>query len=203
MKRFVFLFLLIPYLLFGQHGVSSTFNTVKVTDFAQYISINSGQSTVGGTAPTPITIETWRALQFNANAELAFIEFEIPDDWNGTSDMELKIYGFTEAGDVIGAGEVVEFDAEYRSIAEGEAYDNGTSVTISPTYTQAGAGTDKSFIELEVAIDFDNGNQPLTKGDLVGFKCYRDVTTSDTYSSDFDVVKWEIKYIANSFPMHR
>jgi len=134
---------------------------------------------------------------------LAFIEFEIPDDWIGTSDMTIKIYGYPTSGDIVQAGEIIEFDAEYRSIAEGEAYDNGTSVTISPTYTQSGVGTDKALIELTVLIDFDNANQPLTKGDVVGIKCFRDVTTSDTYSGDFDVVKWEIQYQANTFPMHQ
>ena len=174
-----------------------------VAEFTQYISIPSGQATVGGTAPAPTTIGTWRALRFNANAELAFIEFEIPDDWIGTSDMTIKIYGYPTSGDIVQAGEIIEFDAEYRSIAEGEAYDNGTSVTISPTYTQSGVGTDKALIELTVLIDFDNANQPLTKGDVVGIKCFRDVTTSDTYSGDFDVVKWEIQYQANTFPMHQ
>jgi len=174
-----------------------------VAEFTQYISIPSGQATVGGTAPAPTTIGTWRALRFNANAELAFIEFEIPNDWIGTSDMTIKIYGYPTAADIVQAGEIIEFDAEYRSIAEGEAYDNGTSVTISPTYTQSGVGTDKALIELTVLIDFDDANQPLTKGDVVGIKCFRDVTTSDTYSGDFDVVKWEIQYQANTFPIHQ
>jgi|GEM_PF-1990401 len=177
--------------------------TLTVTDFTQYISIASSQAGVGGTAPTPTTLETWRGLKFNANTELAFIEFEIPDDWNGTSDMALKIYGFPDAGDQVQNGEVIEFDAEYRSIAEGEPYDNGTSVTISPTYTEtASPAADKILIELEAAIDFDNGNQPLTKGDNVGFKILRDVTTSDTYTGDFTVIKFEISYTANSFSKH-
>jgi len=176
---------------------------LTVAEFTQYISIPSGQATVGGTAPAPTTIGTWRALRFNANAELAFIEFEIPNDWIGTSDMYIKIYGYPTSGDIVQAGEIIEFDAEYRSIAGGEPYDNGTSVTISPTYTQSGVGTDKALIELTVLIDFDNANQPLTKGDVVGIKCFRDVTTSDTYSGDFDVVKWEIQYQANTFPIHQ
>jgi hypothetical protein len=191
-------------IMLGDANVTNvvTAGTLTVGEFTQYFTVYASATTVGGTAPTPTTIETFRGLLFNANAEEAFIEFEVPDDWNGTSDMELKIYGFPTAGDAVADGEVVEFDATYRSIAEGEAYDNGTAVTISPNYTQSGGGTDKALIELEATIAYTGGNQPLTKGDVMGFKINRDVTTSDTYSGDFNVIKFEIAYTANTFSLH-
>lgn len=182
---------------FEIHGI------LKIEEFTQYISINAGAASVGATAPSTVTIGTWRGLEFDAAGELAFIEFEVPDDWNGTSDMTLQIYGYAETGDAVANAEIIQFDADYRSVAGGEAYDNGTLVTISPTYTQSGAGTDKAQIELTVVIDYDNANQPLTKNDIVGFVINRDVGGTDTYTGAFTVVKWEIAYTANNFPLHR
>lgn len=178
-------------------------STLTVGDFTQYTTIYASSAQVGVTAPAATTVETFRGLLFNAAAELVFIEFEVSEDWNGTSDMTLKIYGFAESADSLADGEVLEFDAQYRSIADGEPYDNGTAVTITPNYTQSGAGTDKARIELEATIDYDNTDQPLTKGDTVGFVINRDVTTDDTYSGDFNVFKFEIVYTANTFPIHQ
>ena len=209
MKWVIVLLVLFPIVLFAQTeggaGHANDWNfpgAITVADFYQYITIYASAAGVGGTAPTATTDDTFRGLLFNADAELAFIEFEVPDDWNGTSDLTLKIYGFPDTGDAVADSEKIEFDAVYRSIAEGEPHDNGTAVTITPNYTQSGGGTDEALIELEGTIDYDNENQTIAKGDVVGFKINRDVSGDDTYSGDFNVIKFEIKYTANTFTIH-
>ena len=113
--------------------------TLRVPTFTQHVSINAGAASLGPNAPTATTLGTWRTLQFDNDNEEVFAEFEIGEDWDGVSDMTLKLYLFPHATDQIQVGEIVEFDATYRSIEEGEAYDNGTAVVINPTYTQAGS----------------------------------------------------------------
>jgi hypothetical protein len=159
---------------------------------------------LGATSPTWATIGTYRALQFDAIGELGYFSFEVPGDWNGTSDMTLKIYVFTESDNIIADTEVIEFDATYRAInVEGnEAYDSGTTVTISPTYTQSGAGTDKQGAELTATIDYDDANQPLTVDYLVGFVINRDVGASDTYSGAIYLDQLEACWQSTSIPDH-
>lgn len=176
-------------------------NEIRLDEYTQYFSIDPSNATVGVTAPTNTTIGTFRGLTFDADAEVAYFEFEIPDDWNGTSDLGIMGYFTNQPSTAIGAGETVIFDFEYRSIAEGETLTNGTAVTVSGTYTQSGAGTDGELIEGGVVIDYDNVNQPLTAGDLMGIKVNRDMTT-DTYASDIIIVKWEITYTSNSILKH-
>jgi len=163
--------------------------------------ISASAAGVGVTAPTATITGTFYGLGFDADAETAYFKYEVQEDWDGSSDMVLKIYWSPTNGDVIANGETVKFDASYRSIAEGEAIDNGTAVDITETYTQSGAGTDKEYIITEITIDYDNGNQPLTKGDIVGIVFNRDVTT-DTYSGDAIVSQWEIDFTSVTLSVH-
>jgi hypothetical protein len=118
---------------------------LTIGGYTRHIDIAASAAQLGPTAPVPTTIGTYRCAQFvNASAEV-FLEFEVPGDWDGASDMTMNILWAAESGDTIADTETVVWDATYRSVAVGEAYDNGTATTISPTYTQSGAGTDKAF----------------------------------------------------------
>lgn len=174
---------------------------VTVGAYARSVTIPSGQATVGATAPTATTVGTFRALGFDANNELAYMNVEVPEDWDGISDMTLKIYYFTTNGDPVQDGETIKIDVDYRSIAEGEAIDNGNAVSITNTYTATGAQTDKEMFEQEITIDFDHGDQPLTAGDIIGFLFNRDVDT-DTYTGAVIVVRWEVDYTSIGLPVH-
>lgn len=155
--------------------------------------ISSSSAALGATSPTATTIETYRGLAFDADGELAFLNLEVPDSWDGASDMTLEVDWFAESGDVLADGETVVFDITFRSLMVGEAFDNGTVATSTGTYTQSGAGTDKEHITTSVTIDYDNANQPLMTGDMLGVKFNRDVT-ADNYSGDAIVVDWHLEW---------
>lgn len=174
---------------------------VTVGAYTRSIDISSGQANVGAVAPTATTIATFRGLGFDADAEIAFLDIEVPEDWDGASDMTLKIYYMTTDGDAVQNGETIKLDVDYRSIAEGEAVDNGTVVSITDTYTASGNQTDKELFEQTITIDYDNGNQPLTAGDVVSFLFNRDVTT-DTYTGAVIVIRWEVDYTSIGLPVH-
>ena len=180
---------------------NASHTTVYFPDYHRSIDINASAAAVGGTAPQGTITGTFYGLAFDADAEVAYFEVEVPEDWDGSSDMALKIYWHPEDGDAPADTETVKWDATYRSIDEGEAVDNGTAVDITGTYTQSGAGTDKELIETEITIDYDDTDQPLAVGDLIGFVFNRDVTT-DTYSGDGIVLRWEVDYTSNSLPVH-
>lgn len=167
--------------------------------YERHIVLFPTASTLGPTAPTPVSIGTARGLLHDADAEQSFITVEIPSDWNGTSDIDFEILWSGESGDVIANGETVIHKISYRSIAIGEAIDTGTAINTGVTYTQSGAGTDKQIFESEVILDYDSIVQPLTAGDNIYIVYSYDATTS-TYSGGPIVYHWEIKYISNKMP---
>lgn len=180
---------------------------VTVNPYARHIDRPITAATTGATAPTAVTIGTKRCLQFTqaTAAETAHIEFEIPDDWVGTSDFTLQFYWHPEAGDAVANAETVQWDATYRSTTYtstgGEAYDNGTAVTISAIHTQSGAGTDKAGYVTTSTMAYTGGNQPLTKGDRVGVVI--DLNEGATsYSGDPILCVVEAALQSNTFPKH-
>jgi hypothetical protein len=180
-------------------------STVKTAPYTRHIDIAAGAAALGPSAPSVVTLGTLRCLEFDNDNEEGFLEFEVPDDWVGTtsSDMKFKIYWTAESGDVIADGETVKYDIVYRSLDfdANEPYDNGATTSMSATYTQVGAGTDKSTHELEITLDADDASNPLVKGEVVGFNFTRDVS-GDTYSGAGNVCRWEIEFSSNGLPEH-
>jgi hypothetical protein len=182
----------------------STGEVIYLNPYTRHIDILPSASTLGPTAPTPTTTGNARGLGFDADGELAFIEYEVGDDWDGVSDMIFQIIWHPESGDAIADTEQVKWNIAYNSIAQGEAVDNGTEATATTTYTQSGAGTDKEVIETDITIAYTGGNQPLTTGDTVFIKFNRDVTGEgvNSYSGLAIVERWEIKFNANKRAYH-
>jgi hypothetical protein len=181
-----------------------------VPSYTRHIDIPAGAATLGPTSPTVTSIGVWRPACLDADAEQLFIDFEVPDDWIGTSDMTLKIYWFAWGGgsDAIADTEKVKLDANYLSVdfdASTELYNQGSTVEATATYTQSGAASgDGMAIETELTLDYDNATQPLVKGDVVGIVINRDVTgeAGDAYSGDACIDRFEISMQSNKLPEH-
>jgi hypothetical protein len=176
--------------------------SVEFAGYTRHYDLSIGAAVLGAAAVTFATIETFRCAVFDAQADLAFLNFEVPDDWDGASNMALNLEFFTETGDALGNGEIIEFHAEYRSIAEGEAYDNGSSVTITPTVTGGASETAKGFYEISASIAYTGGNQPLAVDDILGIKLLRDVDDTDTYTGDVMLCKAELEYTSDTLAAH-
>ena len=171
-------------------------------DYTRHIDIYAGSANVGNTAPTPTTVGTTaRGLGFNNANELAYFNWEVPTDWNGSSDFEIEIIWVTQAGDAIQNTEDVDWDIQYHSVAEGEAIDNGSVATATATYLAGATQTDKEMFETEIDIPYNTGNQPLTAGDTVTMLFIRNTATeANSYTGEAVVLRWEIKYTANKMP---
>ena len=170
-----------------------------VGGYQRRFQIEPGSALTGSTAPTAVTIGTARGLAFDADAEEAFFIFDVPSDWDGSSDMLLDVDWSPESGAAIGDGLTVIWSTQYRSVAVGDAVDNGTFVTATQTYTQSGAGTDKELIQTAIVLDFDDVNQPISIGDHLFFQFDRDMT-GDTYASDGIVMELEVEYTSIGLP---
>jgi hypothetical protein len=148
--------------------------------------------------PDEEIIGTYMGYGFDHDDEYFITEWNIAEDWDGVSDMIFHIHYATQSGDVIAEGETVKFDCTYRSrkTHDGEAYDGGSAVSITSTYTQSGAGIDKHFQYVEFTIVYNHADQPLAVNDQLGIKCDRDVT-GDSYSGKVVVIYLSINYSSN------
>ena len=169
--------------------------------YTRHRDIEAGGATVGSTAPTPTTIGTARGLGFDADAEVVHFESEIPSDWDGISNFTILVHWYSTSGDAVANGETVKWDITYRSIAVGEAVDNGTVVVGTVTFTGGASETDKELYESSITIVYTGGNQPLTVGDRLLIQFDRD-KSGDTYSGMGIVMDWDVTHTANTLPEH-
>jgi hypothetical protein len=154
---------------------------------------------LGPNAPTATTVGTARGLGFDADNEAAYLVSEIPLEWDG-SNMAIEIHWYPTSGDAVANTEKVKFDVHYRSVAAGEAIDNGTLVTATTTFTGGASETDKEYYVTSVTIVYTGGNQPLTVGDELVMQLDRDVTGEagggGSYSGMAIIMKVELEYTA-------
>jgi len=176
--------------------------TLDLSNYTRHHDIPIEAGALGVTSPTLVSIGTFRCRRFDASAEEIYVSVEVPTEWNGASDMVLSMAAYTESGDVLGNGEVIEFDVDYRSVAEGQPYDNGTATTIHPSVTGGGSEPDKGLYLITAVVDYDDTNQPLADEDTIGFVINRDVGASDTYSGAVDVCRVQLIYTANALGTH-
>lgn len=172
---------------------------VILDNYLRHHDITISSATLGPNVPTATTVGTFRGLGFDADNEAVYFVIEIPPDWNAVSDMTLVVHWFSTSGDIIANGETVKWDASYRSIAEGEAVDNGTVVVATGTFTGGASEIDKEHYQTPLTIVYSGGNQPLVAGDDIGFQFDRDVS-GDTYSGAGIVYKVDLVYYSNTVP---
>lgn len=172
---------------------------IILNNYIRHHDITAGAATSGPTAPSSVSVGTYRGLSFDTDSKSVNFAMEVPNDWDGISDMALVVHWHSADGDIIANGETVKFDISYRSTSEGEAVDNGTVVAITATFTGGASEIDKQHYETSITIDFDNVNQPLSIDDDLGFQFDRDVS-GDTYSGAAIVYKWDLVYTANKTP---
>lgn len=215
MKKFIVIGILLLFAAFtiGQdHGVDFITKTLQVNgvatfgdapvyaDYTRHHDLQIGAAVLGPNAPTATTVGTARGLGFDADNEAAFVAVEVFSEWDGSSNMSARIHWYPTSGDAVANTEKVKWDAHYRSIAVGEAIDNGTLVTATTTFTGGASETDKESYETVITIAYTGGNQPLTKGDQLVIQIDRDVTGEagggGSYSGMGIITKVELEYTA-------
>ncbi len=169
------------------------------------VTIPVGAAQVGNTAPSITNIGTYRALGFDDSVgEEAFFDWEVPGDWVA-QNFTVKVYWTTEAGDAIANTEDVHFAVEYRTVDwdnAGETYDQGNATTATGNYT-SGGDDDKECFEMAITIDYDDGDNTIAIGDVIGFRFYRDTASEgNSYSGEARVIRWEISYSSTALSDH-
>lgn len=205
--KFTVLFLLLASVCFsqttggsGHANVWSLNSGIVWTTYTRHHDLQIGAATLGPNAPDAITIGTSRGLGFDADNEAVYVVSEVPGEWEGASNFTLNIYWQGENGDAVANTEKVKWDAHYRSVATGEAVDNGTLVTATTTFTGGASEGDKETYVTQITIVYTGGNQPLTVGDQIYIQIDRDVTGEagggGGYSGQAIITKTELEFTA-------
>lgn len=174
-----------------------TINIAKVSSYERHIQIPPTLTGTPANVPTEVDFFTAGGLQFPSNADkTVFCQWEVPDDWAG-DDVTFEIDWFPDSGAMSGT-DTIKWDIEYRSIAEGELINQGTSVTVSVTDSTNYAQYVTKHSQF--TLTFDNANQPLTKQDHVYFKISRDVSVTNDFTGTVTVPAFEIVYNSTALP---
>lgn len=196
-----FILILLPALALASHD--GKLWSRSHDGFTRYRDIAVYNAALGPSAPSLAVQGTALVGCFDADAERAYMSFEVPGDWAGSEDMLLKVYWTNESGDALADTETIKWVITYRVIDfdGGEVITNGDAVADTLTYTQSGAGTDLETHESTFTLDWDNATQPLTVGERALIQFSR-AMTADSYTGDGCVEMFEISYTSDDFREH-
>lgn len=183
-------------------SVSATGNLTLVgsAKYERHVQIPVTHTGAVDNQPTPVDVFTAGGDQYpTTGAKYGFCQWEIPDDWDGT-DVYFEIDWLPDSGAISGT-DAIRWTVEYRSIAEGELINNGTSVTLDN-----GAGGDTGDYaqyqtkHTRVTLAYNDANQPLTAQDHVYFKVSRDTGVANNFGGSVVVTAYEVIYTSAGFP---
>ena len=176
-------------------GDSPTFAGLTVTAYERHIQVPARLSGTPAAQPTAGTYGTAGGLVFaTSGAEYAYIQWEVPDDWDG-GDAYIEIDWIPFSAAVTGA---VKWDINYRSKAEGEVIDAGTAVTV--TVTDSTAHAQGTSVHGRMTLDFDDANQPMTAQDHMFFQVTRDTGVASDFAGTVMITAFEIIYNSTTLP---
>lgn len=128
----------------------------------------------GGTPPTDTsygTTPTVAAKLFDATAESATFEIDVPEDWTGESDIELDIWCALDAAET--NGDVIEWTCNYIAVRDNAASEaNGagggltqtSSSTTGSTAVVTGALAQGDLYKVSLTFDRADANNPYAAG---------------------------------------
>lgn len=184
-------------------GALAVQGAFTVANFTKHIDLPAGAAVLGPTAPSVVVSGTCIGLQFDADAEVVGLTFDVPDDWVAGTDLTLHLHWHGESGDALADTETVKWDCSYRAIDwdDSETVDNGTIATMTTTYTQSGAGANLDALVSDMTMTAAHAQQPLAAGDAIAMTCDRDVT-GDSYSGGAIISVWQVQYTSNTLSTH-
>jgi hypothetical protein len=106
--------------------------------------------------------------QMTEDADYMTGMIEIPQTWNGASDLTFRPIWAGLSSSAIADTETVVFAGGWYKVAAGSVYTTATLTTFAATYTQSGAGTGGEIIRsVTFTIDYDASGNALSPGDQI------------------------------------
>lgn len=163
--------------------------TAKVTKNIQLpIQTGGGTVTVSAITGSP-------SIDFNADGEIVYLSFQVPNDWDAASDLTFKAMIQNEIAET--DGDDIEIIWTVHGIVDGELNaDLGQTVTHALNLT----GGDEAINivnQVSAAIDYNHGTYPIGAGDSVMMKGIVSLAAGTECTGPLHIIDSWIEYTAS------
>jgi len=171
---------------------------LTVPAYVRHIQVAAAAVGLPANQPSAVDVGTAGGYQFASSGtqeELHF-QWEIPEDWDGT-DIIVEIDWCPNSGAMTNP-HAIKWTFEYRAVAEGELITAGNVATQSVTYDTTTA--QYLVVHSPVTFTYNHADQPLTVGDHIFVRCFRDTGVTDDFPGTVVATAFEIIYNSTSIP---
>jgi len=130
---------------------------------------------------------------FSADAELLYIQFCVPKDWNGGSDLTLILHCVLNADEAV--NDIIDWETSVVSVANHEDVDTAGTQTPGVAHSiesYNGAGV---LHQVPIVLDYDDATCPIAPGDNVSITLSRTANVgADGYVAGVIVIDICVKY---------
>ena len=149
----------------------------------------------GGGTVTVSALTGAPSIDFNADGEIVYASFQVPNDWNATSDMTIVAMVKNEIAET--DGDDIEIVCTVKGIADGEAHtDAGQTVTMALDLT-GGDQAQNVVNKCTGTIDYNEGSHPIAAGDTVIIKGVISLGAGTECTGPLHIIDWWVEYTAN------
>ena len=175
-------------------ATSSFYDQLFIPVEAMYLETTAPAGALATVATSGNSID-YRYYPFDAStAEYVCGTFQIPDDWDGSA-ITVEIDWLPDSGAMTNP-DAVKWTLEYRSIAEGELINQGTTGTKSTTYNT----TTAQYKTVHSPFILDDANQPITAQDHIFGRVFRDTSVANDFAGTVVTTEFEVLYTSKGFP---
>jgi len=147
----------------------------------------------GVASPAAATRNGVAGFLFAADAEILYVQFCVPTDWNGQSDLAIVLSCVLNADEA--ANDLIDWETSIVSVADHEDVDTAATQTPGANHdivNDNGAGT---LHKVEIVIDYDHAMCPINHGDLVSITLSRTANIGNAgYVAGVIVIDICVKY---------
>ncbi len=123
------------------------------------------------TAPTEATKDGVAGFLFDADTELLTIQFCVPKDWDGESDIDLVLHCILNAAET--ANDLIDWETSIKSIADHENILTAGTQTPGVNHDIGDFNADGDFHIVFIVLDYDDGTCPIAADDNVSITLSR------------------------------
>jgi len=133
---------------------------------------------------------------FTAPAEILYVQFCIPTNWDGENNFDLVIHCVLDADET--ANDLIDWETSVISIADHENVDTAGVQTPGVNHDIGAVNTIGSFHMVTVVLDYDDATCPINYGDNVSIVLSRTANVGAAgYVAGVIVIDICIGYIMN------
>lgn len=162
------------------------------------LALDGSQGNDGTNPPTAATSGVLPGWKFDATNEKRTFALQVPANWNGASDLKLRLHQVLESAET--AGDDIEWTGEVRVLAPATDKTGKTATTLADATTDIGADADGIDAGggphvTELVIDYNDATNPVSVGSLVLVTVWRKTVGGAGKVAGTIVYRAELAYV--------